>query len=154
MSTLKTQYQQWLENNPTATISYTDWLETEWVSSCSLPLQEKKVWDTVNRLKQEGKLTEPSQEDIENEPSALAFTPYDISEWDTTLMDGLEEEDFSDWFEEQPNLQEVHIRFPNESYFTLTNIDINQFKPEKTFEDCTFGWYGDIYVCIKYPNET
>jgi hypothetical protein len=56
--------------------------------------QEKKVWDTVNRLKQSGELTEPSQEDIENEPSALAFTPYDISEWDVTLMDGLENEEY------------------------------------------------------------
>ena len=94
MSTLKTQYQQWLENNPTASISYTDWLETKWATSYSLDLQEKKVWDTVNRLKQAGKFTEPSQEDIENEPTALAFTPYDISEWDVTLMDGLETEEY------------------------------------------------------------
>jgi len=54
----------------------------------------KKVWDTVKRLKQEGKLSEPTQEDIENEPTALAFTPYDISEWDVTLTDGLEEEEY------------------------------------------------------------
>jgi len=54
----------------------------------------KKVWDTVKRLKQEGKLSEPTQEDIENEPTALAFTPYDISEWDVTLTDGLEEQEY------------------------------------------------------------
>jgi hypothetical protein len=110
---------------------------------------EKKVWDVVNRLKQAGKLPEPSQEDIENEPTALAFTPYDVSEWDATLMDGLEEEDFFELFEQQPNLQEIYVRFPNESYFTLINIDMNQFKPEKIFKECTFGWYGDIYICIK-----
>jgi hypothetical protein len=47
MSTLKTQYQQWLENNPTATISYTDWLEIEWVSSYSLPINETSEWDVT-----------------------------------------------------------------------------------------------------------
>jgi hypothetical protein len=58
------------------------------------PTISKKVWDTVKRLKQEGKLPEPTQEDIENEPTAIAFTPYDISEWDVTLTDGLEEQEY------------------------------------------------------------
>jgi len=110
---------------------------------------EKKVWDTVKRLKQEGKLPEPSQEDIENEPTALAFTPYDVSEWDATLMDGLEEEDFSNYQEENTNIKKMYVRFPNESNYTLVNINVTQFKPEKTFKECTFGWYGDIYICIK-----
>jgi len=33
-----------------------------------------KVWEKVKQLKSEGKLPEPTTEDIENEPTALAFT--------------------------------------------------------------------------------
>jgi hypothetical protein len=39
------------------------------------------VWNTVDRLKKEGKLPDsPTSEELENEPSALAFTPYEIEE--------------------------------------------------------------------------
>lgn len=57
----------------------------------------KKIWDIVKRLKSEGKLPEPTEEDILNEPTALAFTQYvyekdEFSDWDVTLNDGLEED--------------------------------------------------------------
>lgn len=67
----------------------------------------KKVWEDVNRLRKEGKLPpEPTEEELRDEPSALAFTPYDVieeeseeseeeedeNEWDVTLQDGLEDE--------------------------------------------------------------
>ena len=60
-----------------------------------------RIWETVKRLKKEGKLPEPTEEDILNEPTALAFTPYvyeedDFSDWDVTLNDGLED-DLLDW---------------------------------------------------------
>lgn len=42
--------------------------------------QSKKVWDKVRELREEGKLSIPTQEDIENEPTELAFTPYDIED--------------------------------------------------------------------------
>lgn len=35
-----------------------------------------QVWKRVRELKEEGKLSDPTPEDIEDEPSALAFTPY------------------------------------------------------------------------------
>jgi hypothetical protein len=66
---------------------------------------QKEVWGRVNRLREEGKLPIPTKEDIEDEPSALAFTPYyvdpiededdedDMSVWDNTLNDGLDDEE-------------------------------------------------------------
>lgn len=35
-----------------------------------------RVWKKVRELKEDGKLTDPTPEDIEDEPSSLAFTPY------------------------------------------------------------------------------
>jgi hypothetical protein len=38
---------------------------------------EKKIWDKVRELKQEDKLPpDPTEDEIDDEPSALAFTPY------------------------------------------------------------------------------
>jgi hypothetical protein len=38
----------------------------------------KKVWDKVKELREEGKLPpEPTEEEMIDEPTALAFTPYD-----------------------------------------------------------------------------
>jgi len=66
---------------------------------------QKEVWGRVNRLREEGKLPIPTKEDIEDEPSALAFTPYyvdpiededdedDMIVWDNTLNDGLDDEE-------------------------------------------------------------
>ena len=66
---------------------------------------QKDIWDRVKRLREEGKLPVPTKEDIENEPTALAFTPYyvdpiededdeeDMSVWDETLNDGLDDEE-------------------------------------------------------------
>ena len=42
-----------------------------------LQKESEKIWDIVRELKAEGKLTEPTEDDIVNEPSALAFTTYD-----------------------------------------------------------------------------
>lgn len=78
---------------------------------------QKEVWENVKKLREEGKLPTPTEEDKEDEPTALAFTPYlyeeisddeeidddeeeeisdeiedDFSDLDNTLLDGLEEE--------------------------------------------------------------
>ena len=37
---------------------------------------ENKVWERVDKLKEEGKLSEPTKEDIKNEPTALANSQY------------------------------------------------------------------------------
>ena len=39
-----------------------------------------RVWKKVAELKKEGKLPDPTPEEIEEEPSALAFTPYSMEE--------------------------------------------------------------------------
>lgn len=47
-----------------------------------------KVWKKVNELRKEGKLPESTEEDLENEPSALAFTPYEV---DDEIEGGIDE---------------------------------------------------------------
>ena len=39
-----------------------------------------RVWEKVNELRKEGKLPEISEEDLIDEPSALAFTPYEVED--------------------------------------------------------------------------
>jgi hypothetical protein len=62
----------------------------------------KRVWERVKRLKEEGKLPTPTQEDIDNEPTALAFTPYD-----TENNDVMEEEPITPTDEELKKLEEL-----------------------------------------------
>ena len=38
----------------------------------------KRIFERVENLRDEGLLPTPAQEDIENEPTALAFTPYEV----------------------------------------------------------------------------
>jgi len=68
-----------------------------------LKTESDRVWEKVKELREEGKLPpEPTEEELAEEPTALAFTPYEKEEeeeeeenedvWDVTLQDGLEEE--------------------------------------------------------------
>ena len=59
-------------------------------------IETEKIWETVKRLKEEGKLPIPTEEDIENEPTDLAFTPY--------LDEEIETEDTSEIYEESIEL--------------------------------------------------
>lgn len=43
----------------------------------------------------------------------------------------------------------IPVRFPNESYAIDVPIDLDEFKADKTFDDVTFGWWGNIYVNIE-----
>ena len=47
-----------------------------------------KVWKKVTEFREEGKLPEITEEDLENEPSALAFTPYEV---DDEIEGGIDE---------------------------------------------------------------
>ena len=76
--------------------------------------ESKKVWEKVKELKKGGKLTEPTEEDKEDEPSALANSQY-REEWDedhaldmvmNKMVEDLSDEDLDDIFNEQPNLVE------------------------------------------------
>lgn len=46
-------------------------------------------------------------------------------------------------------MTKVGVRFPNESYFEEVPIDLNKFKPEKDFENETFGWYKGNYISLR-----
>ena len=59
-------------------------------------IETEKIWETVKRLKEEGKLPTPTEEDNENEPTDLAFTPY--------LDEEIETEDTSEIYEESIEL--------------------------------------------------
>ena len=52
--------------------------------------EAKRVWQGVNKMREEGKLYTPTQEDLEDEPTALAFTHYEIED-DYTDEDNEEE---------------------------------------------------------------
>ena len=45
-----------------------------------LQKEANRVWGKVNELKEEGKFPKPTEEEILEEPTALAFTPYEIEE--------------------------------------------------------------------------
>jgi hypothetical protein len=64
MATLETQYQNYLKENPTSTLTYDEWLD-------------KKLWQIY------------VSDDFQIGPDG-AFE--DLSDWDVTLMDGLEDE--------------------------------------------------------------
>lgn len=65
----------------------------------NLQKEADKAWAKVKELKEEGKLPpEPTEEELADEPTALAFTSYlveedDMSDLDNTLMDGLDDLD-------------------------------------------------------------
>jgi hypothetical protein len=48
-----------------------------------LQKEADRVWDKVRQLKEEGVFPEPSEEEILNEPTSLAFTPYYNDEEET-----------------------------------------------------------------------
>jgi hypothetical protein len=58
----------------------TEKTESTTESNGGLKETEKRVWGKVKELKKEGKLPEWTEEEIADEPSALAFTPYDVEE--------------------------------------------------------------------------
>jgi hypothetical protein len=67
MATLETQYQNYLKANPTSILTYDEWMDQVW---------EPKISD-----------------DFQIGPDgAFEYTDEDLSDWDATLMDGLEDE--------------------------------------------------------------
>lgn len=43
-------------------------------------IDAKNVWARIKKMREEGKLYTPTEEDLENEPTALAFTQYDVED--------------------------------------------------------------------------
>ncbi len=66
-------------NNPPSTDEVID--ENNIEKLTDLQKESNKVWEKVRELREEGKLPpQPTEKELEEEPTALAFTPYDIQE--------------------------------------------------------------------------
>lgn len=92
---------------------------------------EKRVWERASKLREEGKLPTPTAEDLTDEPSALANSQYrlefdetdeELSEWDVTLNDGLEE------------IEEAIVEMPGAT-LTDEQLDVLEAAGELTKED-------------------
>lgn len=82
--------------------------------------EAKKVWKKVNELKEEGLLSEPTEEEIVDEPSALAFTPYEVEiEWDGV--------------EKLENEETENVDIVNTEYVKIEREPLN-ISEEKTWE--------------------
>ena len=75
---------------------------------------QKRVWNKVIKLREEGKLYTPTKEDLLDEPSALSFTPYDLEE---------SEEDYFTFDQELLNEE------------TTEDNQLEVFETEETIED-------------------
>lgn len=43
----------------------------------------------------------------------------------------------------------VRVRFPNESYYDIIpKFNWDEFRAEKYYYECVFGWYQDVYICV------
>ena len=47
------------------------------------------------------------------------------------------------------NRKKVKVRFPNECFLDEMEIDMDEFKAEREFNDQVFGWYKGIYISIE-----
>jgi len=103
----------------------------------SLQKEANSVWENVNKYRKEGKLPPaPTEEELKEEPTALAFTPYlteeeDMSVWDETLLDGLEEEDPIDLSENDSKIFFEKISDESESPNELLENALKRYKESK-----------------------
>ena len=102
-----------------------------------------RVWEKVKELKKEGKLTEPTEEDLEEEPTALANSQYrnEIEEeWDedhaldmvmNDMVNSLSEEEINELFDEQPD----NVKLEENSSDTIEPIVDSQVELEKQMNE-------------------
>jgi hypothetical protein len=102
---------------------------------------QKEVWENVKKLREEGKLVTPTEEEIKDEPTALAFTPYiveeedDFSDLDNTLLDGLEEEPYLELNEEDSTIFVEEVTKEPESPNEVLQNALKKYKESKgTFD--------------------
>jgi len=109
----------------------------------SLSKEADRVWEKVKELKKEGKLTEPTEEDIKDEPTALANSKYrneTEEEWDedhaldmvmNDMVNSLSEEEISELFDEQPD----NTKLEENSSDTIEPIVDSQVELEKQMNE-------------------
>jgi hypothetical protein len=110
-------------------------------------IDTKEIWDRVEQLRNEGKLPIPTEEEIEDEPTDLAFTPYesDIEEefdeehaLDIVLNDmvkDLSDEDIDELFDVQPDNRpknDLENTKKNDSEEQLIKNAIKKYKESRT----------------------
>ena len=86
----------------------------------------KTVWGTVDRLRKEGKLPTPTAEDLADEPTALAFTPYYVEPIEEDEEEALHTEE-----EKRQLIEEVISNSPNNP----SSVEINNINKELTEDD-------------------
>lgn len=74
MATLQTQYKQWLQENPNQQLTYEQWF-SKWSEINSLPIVS---------------------DDFQIGPDGAFEYEDHIEDWDDTLMDGIEDDDWDD----------------------------------------------------------
>lgn len=82
---------------------------------------EEKVWGSVHKLRSEGVL--PVHDEVEDEPTALAFTPYEISKTDEILDElDVDLDELLDWVDVNDTKNED---FTSKTDENLDELDIN-----------------------------
>ena len=90
-----------------------------------------KVWKKVNELREEGKLPEITEEDLENEPSALAFTPYEVEdEIEGGIDETIQTDEVITLSEKDSEIFMVEIENPNEPNDIIKNA-IEKYKQSR-----------------------
>jgi hypothetical protein len=82
-----------------------------------------RVWKKINDLREEGKLPEITEEDLENEPTALAFTPYEVDDEIEGSIDDVVDEIESSIDETIPQTDEVITLSEKDSEIFMDEID-------------------------------
>lgn len=83
MSTLQTQYKKYLEENPDKPLSYEEWF-SKWGELNGLPIESDLLVSNDFQIGPDGAF-EYEEEDID-----------DLDDWDSTLADGLDDDDWDD----------------------------------------------------------
>jgi hypothetical protein len=108
-----------------------------------LSKEADRVWEKVKELKKEGKFTEPTEEEIKDEPTALSNSKYrnEIEEeWDgdhaldmvmNDMINSLSEEEISELFDEQPD----NTKLEENSSDTIEPIVDSQVELEKQMNE-------------------
>ena len=94
--------------------------------------EAKRVWEGVKKMREEGKLYTPTEEDLEDEPSALAFTHYEIEE-DYTDEDNEEEviEQFAEVIEQEEIIPVQPLSEPDGTGIIATMDVVEPIKEER-----------------------
>ncbi len=105
------------DNSPKIDVEITDTPKTETEKVAD------KVWEKVNELREEGKLPEITEEDLENEPTALAFTPYEVEDEIEGSVDDVVDEIEGSIDETIPQTDEVITLSEKDSEIFMDEID-------------------------------